>query len=71
VEEQMRTLMLTLASVACLGFAAPAAADNTPARQSGSPAVSGEMIENAQFVSSQKKATKKKKSMTKRTTWGG
>ena len=66
----MRTLMLTLAAAACLGLAAPATADNVPARQSGSPLISGEMIENAQFVSSQKK-TKKKKAVTKRSSWGG
>jgi hypothetical protein len=66
----MRTLMLTLAGLACFGLAAPAAADNAPARQSGSPTIAAEMIETAQFVSSQKK-TKKKKSATKRSSWGG
>jgi hypothetical protein len=70
-EEQMRTLMWTLATAACLGLAAPAAADNVPARQSGLPTITGEMLEKAQFVSSQKKTSKKKKVMTKRSSWGG
>jgi hypothetical protein len=70
-EKQMRTLMWTLTTAACLGLAAPAAADNMPARQSGSPTITGEMLEKAQFVSSQKKTSKKKKATTKRSSWGG
>ncbi len=66
----MRTLMLTLAAAAYFGLAMPAVAGNMPVGQSGSPMISAEMIEKAQFVSSQKK-TKKKKSMTKRSSWGG
>jgi hypothetical protein len=70
-EEQMRTLMLTLAAAACLGLAAPAAAECMPVQQSGSQTISAKMTGNAQYASSQKKTAKKKKSMTKRSSWGG
>ena len=46
-------------------------AGNTPARQSGSPVISADMIEKAQFASSQKKKGKKKKATTSRSAWGG
>ena len=66
----MRTLMLTLAAAACFGLAVPAAATTMPARQSDSAVISADMIEKAQFVSSQKKS-KKKKATTSRSSWGG
>jgi hypothetical protein len=71
MEEHMRILMLALAGAACLGLAAPAAAERISAGQSGSYLVSAGVLDSAQFVSSQKKTAKKKKSLTKRSSWGG
>jgi hypothetical protein len=71
MEETMRTLTLTLAAAACFGLAAPAAAETMAARQSGPHVVPADAIVNAQYASSGKKKVVKKKSMTKRSSWGG
>jgi hypothetical protein len=70
MEEQMRALVLTLAAAACLGLAAPVAAETRLMGPAGPYGVSADMLANAQFASSEKKKGKKK-SMSSRTSWGG
>ena len=67
----MRTVMLTLAAAACLGLAVPAAAatNRMSAGQSGT-SLSTDMLDKAQYASSQKKKGKKKP-MAERSSWGG
>jgi hypothetical protein len=71
MEEQMRALVLTLAAAACLGLAAPVAAETRPMGPAGPNVISADMLASAQFASAEKKKKGKKKSMTRRTSWGG
>jgi hypothetical protein len=66
----MRTPLLMLVTAACLGLAAPAAA-SAPVSHNGQQVVSADLIDKAQFASSEKKKVAKRKSMTKRSSWGG
>ena len=67
----MRALVSTVAAAACLGLAVPAIAETGPMAPAGPYVMSADMLASAQFASSEKKKKGKKKSMTRRTSWGG